>query len=62
VLVVREGDDLRMMWRVIITENTLSPAQVSIGITDANRIPQFGTHNLIDIQIRTIPKMGAAAK
>jgi hypothetical protein len=62
MLVVRECDYLGMMWRIIITKNTLSFAQVSLGVADSDRITQFSAYYLVDIQVRFIPKMDSAAE
>lgn len=56
VPVVRKCDDLRMMRRVVVAEDTLSSLQVCICGADAHQVTQLGADHFVEVEKRVIPK------
>jgi hypothetical protein len=56
MLVVRVSGNLRMMLRVVVTENRPTALPKVVRVAEFLRITPDGRDNLMDCQLRTIPK------
>ena len=50
------GHDFGVMRRIIVAEDALPVAQISVGVTHANRIAELGADHFVKIEVRAVPE------